>query len=157
MRKRLVEPDGPKASKQADSEWLAVEDLAAVEITSEEPAYPAESVFADGGLGWRAASPGPQTIRIVFDSPQRLRRIWLQFEEPDTERTQEFTLRYAAGGGTPDRELIRQQWHFSPGGSTSETEDYQVDLPEVTALELRIDPDQGRGRAFAALSGWRLA
>ena len=58
-------------------------DLAEVEITSEDAAHPIESALLPGSTsGWRAAEPGKQTIRLLFANPQRLRRIWLNFEEP---------------------------------------------------------------------------
>jgi len=158
MRKRFTDSAKPATPREPNSAWLALEPLATIEITSENTAYPIESVFGmGGGPGWRAAAPGAQTIRILFDSPQRLRRIWLRFDESEVERTQEFTLRYAKEAGVAGIEIVRQQWHFSPGGSTSETEDYHVDLPNVSMLELSLDPDQGRGSAVASLVEWRLA
>jgi len=43
---------------------------------------PVESAFVSGDArGWRAAAPGSQTIRLVFDQPQRLNCISLVFEE----------------------------------------------------------------------------
>jgi hypothetical protein len=54
------------------------------------------------------------------------------------------------------KEAIRQQWNFSPNGSTTETEDYVVDLQAVSILELTIDPDRGAGEAVATLADWRL-
>jgi hypothetical protein len=92
----------------------------------------------------------------VFHSPQRLRRIRLRFDEADTERTQEFTLRWSPDGGRTFREVVRQQYTFSPAGATSEVEDLNVDLAAVTALELTIIPEQ-HGRAYASLTEWRLA
>src|SRR5216683_4863102 len=74
-----------------------------------------------------------------------------------TERTQEFTLCYRGLGGSAVKEIVRQQWNFSPAGSTSETEDYQVDLHRVSMLELWLEPDQGHGLALAGLAEWRLA
>ncbi len=63
-----------------------------------------------------------------------------------------------AGRNTPGfEELVRQQYTFSPGGATSELEDYRVDLSGVTALELTIIPDQGRDEACASLAAWGLA
>jgi hypothetical protein len=47
--------------------------------------------------------------------------------------------------------------NFSPAGSTSEVEDYTVELDEVSALELAIKPDLGRGDAPATLAEWRIA
>jgi len=81
-----------------------------VEITSEEKDYPVESAFAAGeAQGWRAAEPGSQTIRLIFDQPQRLKLISLVFEEKEIPRTQEFVLRWSADGGNSFREIVRQQ------------------------------------------------
>jgi hypothetical protein len=66
-------------------------------------------------------------------------------------------LRWSPDGGRSCRDLVRQQYTFSPDGSTSEVEDLNVDLSSVTALELTIIPDQGQGQAHACLSEWRLA
>jgi hypothetical protein len=86
-----------------------------VEVTSEEKEYPVESALVSGGMrGWRAADSGAQTIRLIFDEPQRLTRISLVFEETETERTQEFVLRWSPDGGRSFREIVRQQWNFSP-------------------------------------------
>jgi hypothetical protein len=52
---------------------------------------------------------------------------------------------------------VRQQWNFSPAGSTSEVEDYEVWLDEVSILELAIKPDLVRGDAPATLAEWRIA
>ncbi len=154
MRKRLL--DSP--TEEPDVAWIAVDRLASVEISSEDAAYPIESVFQPGaGSGWRASAPGKQLIRVLFDSPQALHWVRLRFSETQIERTQEFTLRYAEQGKVADREIVRQQWSFSPSGSTSETEKYQVNLPKVSVLELSLDPDQGRGQAVASLAEFRLA
>jgi hypothetical protein len=141
-----------------DEAWLDLEAMAQVELTSEDPTHPVESaLLSRGRSGWRAAEPGTQSIRVLFHQPQRLRRIWLRFDEPAAERTQEFALRWSPDGGRSFRHLVRQQYTFSPEGSTSEVEDLNVDLPSVTALELTIIPDQGRGQAHASLEEWRLA
>ena len=56
--------------------------LGTVEITSEEEAYLIECALQEGERrGWRAAEAGPQIIRLLFDQPQRLKRIGLVFEE----------------------------------------------------------------------------
>ena len=157
MRKRTIAPvQRETASPYQD--WLNVEGLAEVEITSEDVAHPIESALLPGrASGWRAAGPGKQTIRLLFANPQRLRRIWLNFVEPLTERTQEYVLRWSPDGGQSFREIVRQQWNFSPQGATSETEDHHVELPAVTVLELSIIPDTSGGNAFASLAQLRLA
>jgi hypothetical protein len=137
---------------------LDLERLAQVEITSEDALYPIESALVPSqGSGWRATEPGEQTIRHLFEHPQRLRRIWLQFIEPVTERTQEFILRWSPDGGQSFREIVRQQWNFSPQSAACETEDHRVDLMGVTVLALRIIPDISRGNALASLAQLRLA
>jgi hypothetical protein len=156
MQKRLSvagkQDQGPAGN------WLDLERLAEVELTSEDAAHPIESALVAGPkVGWRAAEPGEQRISLLFHEPQRLQRILLRFVEAAAERTQEFTLRWSADGGRSFRELIRQQYTFSPRGATTEIEDFRVDLPGVTALELTIIPAQRRGEAYASLAEWRLA
>ena len=157
MRKRII-PSVKKDTSPPDEEWLDLERLAQVEITSEDAAHPIESALLPGrGTGWRATAPGEQTIRLLFAHPQRLRRIWLQFLEDITERTQEFVLRWSPDSGQSFREIVRQQWNFSPQGATCETEDHRVDLSGVTVLELSIIPDISGGNAHASLAQLRLA
>jgi hypothetical protein len=99
MRKRLFTPT-PQGIRPTDEGWLDLDRAASVEVTSEEKDYGIDSAMVSGKTqGWRAASPGTQTIRLVFDQPQRLRRIALVFEETETERTQEFVLRWSPDGG----------------------------------------------------------
>jgi hypothetical protein len=156
MQKRLVRERS--TTQAAQGTWLDLEDLVEVELTSEDPSHPIEAaLLSSGGEGWRAAEPGPQEIRLLFLKPQRLRRVWLRFSEPALERTQEFVVRWSPDGGETWRELLRQQYTFSPSGATSEIEELRVDLAGVTILELGIVPDQGKGRAHASLAEWRLA
>lgn len=157
MRKRIVTPS-PQPDSTPGDDWLDLEPIATVEVTSEDPAHPVEAALRGGaGSGWRAAGPGAQTLRLLFDAPQPLRRILLRFEEPARERTQEFVLRWSAAEGEPFHEIVRQQWTFSPGGSTREVEDYAVELSRVGVLELTVVPDISGGDARASLAEWRLA
>ena len=163
MRKRhtqYIEPTPPASPEEPAGAWLDLERLATVEVASEAPGHPVETALlprlAEGGPGWRAASPGTQVIRLVFDAPQRLRRIALHFAEPALERTQEIVLRWSADRGTTFREVVRQQWNFSPGGATHETEDYAVDLPGATVLELMITSDIGGASVPASLAWLRV-
>jgi hypothetical protein len=157
MRKRIIAPVTQQTALP-DVEWLNVEGLAEVEITSEDAAHPIESALLPGGApGWRAAGPGKQSIRLLFTRPQRLRRIWLSFVETGAGRTQEYVLRWSPDGGQSFREIVRQQWNFSPEGAAGETEDHHVDLPAVTVLELSIIPDISGGEAVASLAQLRLA
>jgi len=157
MRKRIIAPVTQQTALP-DVEWLNVEGLAEVEITSEDAVHPIESALLPGGApGWRAAGPGKQSIRLLFTRPQRLRRIWLSFVETGAGRTQEYVLRWSPDGGQSFREIVRQPWNFSPHGATCETEDHHVDLPAVTVLELSIIPDISGGDGLASLAQLRLA
>jgi len=157
MRKRLISPM-PHDRLTFDGAGLDLANLATVEITSEDEAHPIECALRLGETrGWSAAEPGPQIIRLLFDHPQNLKRIWLVFEETETQRTQEFSLRWSPDRGHSFREIIRQQWNFSPPGTVRETEDYTVDLSNVTLLELKIVPDKSGGEARASLASLRLA
>jgi hypothetical protein len=157
MRKRLITPTADSIRTRGQA-WLDVEHAAVVEVTSEDKGFPVESAFVSGDArGWRAAAPGSQTIRLIFDQPQRLRCISLVFEENETGRTQEFVLRWSSDGGTSIKEIIRQQWNFSPPDSIREVEEYQVDLSNVTVLELAIKPNIGGGVARASLKSLRLS
>ena len=77
-------------------------------------------------------------------------------EHPDHPVEQALALD-GSGDWRSSREIVRQQWNFSPEGATQEIEDYDVGLTSVTALELRITPDINGGNAIAALRELRLA
>jgi len=157
MRKRLIIPTAESISTR-DERQLDVQTAAMVEVTSEDSDYPVESAFASGDArGWRASGPGMQTIRLLFDQPQRIRCISLVFEENEIARTQEFVLRWSAHAERPLREIVRQQWNFSPSETIREVEEYQVELLSVVVLELVIVPNISGGGARASLRNLRLS
>jgi hypothetical protein len=157
MRKYII-GHGPRDVSATGQDWLDIELLAQVEITSEDSDYPIESALIPGtGPGWQAAQPGEQTIRLLFDEPLRVKRLHLVFHEDEHERTQEFVLRWSRDRGQSYREILRQQYNFSPPGVTREVEDYNIDLDGVTALEMKIVPDISRGSARAKLAELRVA
>src|SRR5438874_13608240 len=157
MRKRLITPT-PETVRSRGEGWLEIERVVIVEITSEEKDYPVEAAFVSGETpGWRAAEPGPQTIRLVFDQPQTLKRISLVFEEKETGRTQEFVLRWSSDGGSSFRQIVRQQWNFSPAERIREVEEYQVALSNVIVLVLTILPNTSGGSARCPLKCQRLS
>jgi hypothetical protein len=158
MRKRLITPI-PKDAPHPDEGWLNLDRAGVVEVTSEDKDYTVESALVSGEMqGWRAADSGSQTIRLIFDEPQRIRRIALVFEETETQRTQEFVLRCSPDGGRSFREIVRQQWNFSHPNSIREVEEYRLELSDVTVLELIIVPDiSGGAVARASLKSLRVS
>jgi|ERR1700733_1213718 hypothetical protein len=159
MRKSIITPN-PVAAPPLGEHWRELDRIARVEISSEAEDFPIEHALGKtASTGWRAAETGPQVIRLLIDEPIAVRRIQLHFVERAAERSQEFAL--FAGTGKELREVVRQQWNFSPHGTTEEIEDYHVDLSGVTVVELRIDPDRShdpkQSQHYASLQSLKLA
>ena len=159
MRKSIVSPSAVAATPISDL-WRDLERIARVEISSEDPQFPIEHALGKKvTTGWRAAGTGPQLIRLHFDEPMNIKRLQLHFVDKAAERSQEFAV--YAGPGAELKEVVRQQWSFSPHGSTEEIEDYTVNLSGITTLEVRIDPDRShdpkQSRHYASLQSLKLA
>jgi len=156
MRKSVVSlanktPESPSAA------WMDLDAVASATMTSEDEAHPLERAISSGTAGgWKASTPGVQVIRFTFDTPKTVRRVRLIFKEEAKERSQEFAL-VAILRPEIRKEIVRQQWGFSPGGSTTEVEDYTVDLTDVVALELTIDPGRHDKTVFATLESIQVA
>jgi len=157
MRKTILRQASPDAVSTGQN-WLDLLTVARSELTTEDASHPIESALSlSGGTGWRAAEPGRQKIRLLFDQPLRIRHVQLEFQEDDQQRTQEFTLAWSPDEAGSCREIVRQQFTFAPPDSTRETEDYAVDLARVAALEIIIIPDISGGTARASLARLRIA
>ena len=105
-----------------------------------------------GGTRWVAGEPGEQTLLPVFDAPQVVRRVAVEVEEPEVARTQELLLSISGDGGRTYRELLRQEYTFSPPGTTFEREDWAVSAAGGTHLRLGIKPDKGDRPCRATLT-----
>ena len=139
-------------------DWLDLEQAARVEVSSEAEGYPVEgALLKDMQGGWRASEPGIQTIRLPFDHPQTIRAIRLVFKEKEFARTQEFVLRWLPKGTGAWKDVVRQQWNFSPPITENECEEYNVDLPSATGLELSLRPDINGGETRASLESLQLS
>jgi hypothetical protein len=157
MRKTLINQP-TKKTQPSDLIYLDLEHLAQVEISSECQEHTIESALVEGSkTGWQAADPGEQTIRLIFDQPQSIKHIALLFDEQEQSRTQEFVLLWRMDSEDYFREILRQQYHFSPPNSAQEIENYTVDLKHLKALELRVIPDISGGEACAKLTRLRLS
>jgi hypothetical protein len=157
MRKALINQP-IENTPSSDLNYLDLEHLTQVEISSECRNHPIESALVESSAsGWQAACSGEQTIRLIFDQPQTIKHIFLLFDEQEQSRTQEFTLLWRIDNEDIFREILRQQYHFSPPHSVQETENYTVDLKQLKALELRIIPDISGGDANAKLTRLRLS
>ena len=77
---------------------------------------------------------------LAFDTPQTIRQIGLEVEEPEVARTQELQVSFSSDGGQTYRELLRQEYNFSPPGTTFEREEWSVTAERATHLRLSIRP-----------------
>jgi hypothetical protein len=129
-------------------------------VTSEAVDYPIDHAFdrqrGPRGSRWVAGESGEQTITLVFDTPQTIRTISLEIEEREVSRTQELHLSVLYDGTQRYQELLRQEYHFSPPGTTFEREEWAVTAEGITHLQLVIKPDKGGGPSRATLTSLAL-
>lgn len=155
MRKYIVHRPSPSAVSFPRQE-LDVATLATVTLSSETSEFPIDNVFdhhaGPGGTRWVAAECGEQIVTVAFDTPQLLQGILLEVEEREVERTQELTIALSADAGQTYRELLRQEYTFSPAGATFEHEEWTVPVQEVTHIRLGITPDKGGHPCRATLT-----
>ena len=159
LRKQIV----PKRSGESIffEGQLSIPDVATVQVTSEEADHPIDNAFdhnrGPGASRWIAEEPGEQTLILLFDSPQTIRRIGLEVEELSVSRTQELSVSVSSDGGRTYRELVRQEFNFSPPGTSFERELWSVSATAVTHLRLAIRPDKGGRVGRATLTALALA
>ena len=154
MRKQVL-----KANLAASAPLPGELDLAAlatVAVTSESADHPVENAFDNrrgpGGSRWVAATAGEQTLILAFDAPQNIHQVSLEVEENHDSRTQELELAVSQDGGRTYRELLRQEFNFSPSGATFEREEWTVTAERVTQVRLCIKPDKGGRPCRASLT-----
>jgi hypothetical protein len=154
LRKHLL-TERPATPNPRSGE-LDIAALATVFVTSEAADHPIDYVFdaqrGPGGSRWIAAAPGEQVILLAFDTAQTLHRVTLEIEERDVSRTQELALSVSCDGGQTYRELRRQEYTFSPPGTTFEREDWAITAERITHLQVRIKPDKGDKPCQATLT-----
>lgn len=154
LRKQIIKTFPDYTIPQAGEIDIAA--TATVYVTSEDPAYPIEHAFdrrrGPGGSRWVAAEVGEQTLLLAFDTPQMIDQISVEIEETDVSRTQELRLAVSRDGAQSYRELRRQDYTFSPPGTTFEREDWAVLAEGVTHLQLCLKPDKGGQPCRATLT-----
>ncbi len=156
MQKRII-GDSQPVPVLLTTEWLNLETLAELEISSEHADYPIEAALLPGfSHGWRAGESGKQTIRLLFKQAQPIHGIELDFLESAIGRTQEYDLRISEDNGKSFVEIVRQQWNFNPQGSTTESERHIVNFPDTNIIELNITPDINDPNVIASLEKLRV-
>ena len=158
LRKHLLAAAPPAGVSSSDEKAIAA--IATIWVTSEAADAPIDHVFdqrrGPGGSRWVAAEPGEQRLILAFDTPQTLRTISLEVEEVEVSRTQVLHLSVSCDGGQTYRELRRQEYTFSPPGTTYEREVWAVTVEGATHLQLVITPDKGGIPCRATLTSLAL-
>jgi hypothetical protein len=146
MRKQILSNEPRLATPPSRGE-LDVAGIATALVSSEAAGHPIENAFdaqrGPGGSRWVAGCDGEQTLILEFDTPQTLRQVALEVEETEVSRTQELQLSVSADGGKTYREIVRQEFNFSPSGTTFEREEWTTNAEATTHLRLQIKPDKG--------------
>lgn len=160
LRKQIIPTSGsagadaPRQMVDPDTKDIAA--LATVLVTSESPDHPIDRLFdgrnGRGGTRWVASAIGEQMLILAFDTPQTIRDVSLEVEELQTSRTQALTLALSQDGGHSYREILRQEFVFSPPGTTFERESWRVPADGVTHLRVVIQPDKGGAPCRATLT-----
>jgi F5/8 type C domain-containing protein len=157
-RKRPLQVDMPANAGALDE--IEIARCATIAYSSEDPANPVDHLL-DGHSGrgatrWMSARPDTiEHIVLEFDRPQTISRLVYEVEEPARERTQEVRVEVSEDGGRSYRQIVVQEYNFSPGGATYHREELRFNLHGVTHLRLTIVPNKS-GSGMAILTALRL-
>jgi hypothetical protein len=156
MRKRLLsEQSVPQRPGEID-----IANRATLAYSSEDPAHPVEHLF-DGHYGrgsthWASARTDvTERIVLEFDHPQQISCLVYEVEECRRERTQEVRVEVSADHGRTYRQVLVQEYTFSPQGATFQHEELRLEFPTITHLGLTIVPNKS-GSGVATLTALRL-
>jgi F5/8 type C domain len=158
LRKRPLEADGATSARTADEVDIA--SCATIAYSSENPAHPIEHLLdgrsGPGATRWISARPDViEQIVVEFDQPQTISRLVYEVEEAMRERTQEVRVEVSGDGGRTYRQILVQEYNFSPGGATYQREEQRLNLHQVSHLRLTIVPNKN-GSGTATLTSLRL-
>ena len=155
LRKRIAtHPEEVKNQKKG--RILDLINNAEVIFTSEDGCHPVDNLV-DGSRGrgssqWIAGTSGQQVLIFNFDTPQHITEIVYEIEETKDTRTQEILLEASGAAADKYRELVRQEYNFSPSGSTFQKEVVTVKIPVTTSIKMTIKPDKGNASFKAKLN-----
>ena len=156
LRKQLIRPMDSHVSRGG----ISIPDTATVHVTSERSDHPIDYIcdgqYGPGSTRWIAEQPGDQTVVLAFDTAQDIQALTLEIEEKEMSRTQELTLSTSRDGGQTYREVLRQEFNFSPSGSTFEHEEWRLAAEGITNVRVWIRPDKGGKPCCASMTSLAL-
>lgn len=158
MRKRQIDELGPAAAP-AEGE-IDCTHAASISYTSEEKGHPIDCLF-DGHCGpgaprWLSGrADSVERLVLAFDEPTSISRLMYEVEETECPRTQEIRLEVSHDHEHTYRQVLVQEYAFSPRGATFQKEDVRMEAQRVTHLRIVVVPNKsGSGRA--SLTSLRL-
>ena len=152
LRKQLIQPIDTRVLQGE----ISIPDTATVLVTSERLDHPIDYICdgkrGPGGTRWIAEQPGDQTVVLVFDAARDIHVVSLEIEEDEVGRTQELTLSTSSDGGQTYREMLRQEFNFSPPGTTFEHEEWRLAAKDITHVRIWIRPDKSGRPCYASMT-----
>ncbi len=158
LRKRQLEPTmATNARAEGD---IDIGNCATIIYSSESPAHPVEHLLdshhGPGATRWLSArSDVTEQIVLEFDKPQTISLLVYEVEERTRERTQEVRLEVSEDAGQTFRQVLVQEYTFSPAGATYQREEQRLNLHQISHLRLMIVPNKS-GSGTATLTSLRL-
>jgi hypothetical protein len=158
LRKEILRT--PRPVSEFGASEIDIASVATVLVTSEDPQHPIDHAFdgqrGPGATRWIAGQSGTQTVIVAFDAPRAIRNILVEIYEPEIERTQEMDVSISTDGGSSYRHVLRQEYNFSPPGTSYEQEHWSVVVDGVTQLKVTIKPDKGGKACRATLTAFAV-
>jgi hypothetical protein len=96
-------------------------------------------------------------IEIRFHHPTSVSRLRVVSSEVEQLRTHEMTMWASVHRGARHREVLRQQFTFSPNGATEKSKKYTLQLEDMSTIQLRIVQSIDGRPAVARVSELRVA
>jgi hypothetical protein len=92
---------------------------------------------------------------LEFDHAEQISCLVYEVEEWEVERTQEVRVAVSSDHGLTYRQVLVQEYTFSPQGATFQHEELRLELPAITHLSLTVVPNKS-GSGVATLTSLRL-
>ena len=158
MRKRLMSEQISECVGRPGQ--IDVASLATFRYSSEDPDHPLDHLIdghcGRGGTRWASARANTtECIELEFEPAQEISRLIYEVEEHRVERTQQVRVEISTDRGRIYRQVLAQDYTFSPEGATFQHEDVHLELRPITHVRLTIVPNKG-GSGVATLTSLRL-
>ena len=158
IRKRPLDAKARRRGRDAGE--IDIAGGATIAYSSEDLAKPVEHLLdghsGPGATRWISARPDTiQHIVVEFDRPEAVSRLVYEVEETMRERTQEVHVEVSEDGARSYRQILVQEYNFSPAGATYQREEQRFNLGKITHLRLTIVPNKN-GSGTATLTALRV-